>query len=85
MAFEFVNGKLLASGQVIEPGRVSSNVKSISSGKKYIPLHLRPPVSKTCRYTSAIDREKAWERIRNCGSYVKEYLEKVGVLKNEYR
>ena len=80
MAFEFVNGKLLASGKVIEPGRVSSDIKTSSSETKYIPLHLRPPVSKTCRYTSAIDREKAWERIRNCGSYVKEYLEKIGVL-----
>lgn len=80
MAFEFVNGKLLASGKVIEPGRVSSDVKSSSSEKKYIPLHLRPPVSKTCRYTGALDREKAWKRIRNCGSYVKEYFEKMGVL-----
>lgn len=80
MAFEFVNGKLLLSGKVIEQGRVSSDVKSSSSEKKYIPLHLRPPVSKTCRYTSAIDREKAWERIQNCGAYVKEYFEKMGVL-----
>lgn len=84
MAFEFVNGKLLLSGKVIEQGRVSSNVKSSPSEKKYIPLHLRSPVSKMCRYTGALDRENAWKRIRNCGSYVKEYLEKVGVLKNEY-